>query len=59
MSEIAPKSKAQQTAELDVEGVQKELGPFVVAAEKTRMPMVFTDAKAPENPIIFANDALS
>lgn len=35
-----------------------DLGPFVVAAETTRMPMMFTDAKAPGHPIIFANDAV-
>ncbi|MEO8546895.1 MAG: HWE histidine kinase domain-containing protein, partial [Sphingomicrobium sp.] len=28
-----------------------------VAAEETRMPMVFMDAKEPDNPIIFANDS--
>ncbi|WP_353034659.1 HWE histidine kinase domain-containing protein [Mesorhizobium sp. M1328] len=43
-------------AEAEVEGFRKDLGPFVVAAETTRMAMVFTDAKH-ENPIIFVNDA--
>ena len=57
MSENVEKSGEQQTAEADVEGFKKELGPFVVAAETTRMPMVFTDAKAPGHPIIFANQA--
>lgn len=31
--------------------------PFVVAAEKTRMPMIFTDATDPANPLVFANDS--
>lgn len=31
--------------------------PFVVAAETTRMPMIFTDATHPENRLIFANDS--
>jgi PAS domain S-box-containing protein len=57
MSEIARKSTEQNEAEAEVEHFRKDLGPFVVAAETTRMAMVFTDAKAPHNPIIFANDS--
>lgn len=55
--EIITKSEEQQDAEAEVEAFREELGPFVVAAEETRMPMVFTDAKKADNPIIFANDA--
>ena len=51
------KSADQKAAEAEVEGFREELGPFVVAAEETRMAMVFTDAKEPDNPIIFANDS--
>jgi PAS domain S-box-containing protein len=51
------KSEEQVDAEADVDGFRKDLGPFVVAAERTRMAMVFTDAKEAENPIVFANDA--
>jgi PAS domain S-box-containing protein len=51
------KSGEQKAAEAEVESFRKELGPFVVAAETTRMAMVFTDAKVPYNPIIFANDS--
>jgi PAS domain S-box-containing protein len=51
------KSKEQKAAEADVESFRKDLGPFVVAGETTRMPMVFTDARASDNPIIFANDS--
>jgi PAS domain S-box-containing protein len=40
-----------------VEGFRKDLGPFVVAAETTRMAMVFTDAKEANRPLIFANDS--
>jgi PAS domain S-box-containing protein len=57
MSEIENKSKEQEVAEADVEDHRKELGPFVVAAETTRMAMVFTDARDPYNPIVFANDS--
>jgi two-component system sensor kinase FixL len=55
MVAIAEKSGAQRRAE---EGIQKEregLGPFVAAADATRMPMIFTDARIAANPIIFAN----
>jgi len=57
MPEITHKSEEQKVAEAEVESFRKELGPFVVAAETTRMPMVFTDAREPDHPIIFANDA--
>ena len=57
MSEIAVKSSDQKDAEGAVDVFRRELGPFVVAAEKTRMAMVFTDAHAPGHPIIFANAA--
>ena len=51
------RSTEQEAAEAEVEHFREELGPFVVAAEETRMPMVFTDAKVSDNPIIFANDS--
>src|ERR1700688_1095174 len=57
MSEITKKSDQQKVAEAEVESFRKDLGPFVVAAETTRMAMVFTDATKPDNPIIFTNDS--
>jgi PAS domain S-box-containing protein len=57
MSDKAYKDQEQKAAEADVEHFKDDLGPFVVAADTTRMPMVFTDAKKPDNPIIYANDA--
>ena len=51
------KSVAQQSAEASVANFASDLGPFVVAAETTRMAMAFTDAKAVGDPIIFANEA--
>ncbi|UTH49368.1 PAS domain-containing protein [Loktanella salsilacus] len=57
MPKIVNKSEDQETAEGEVERFQDDLGPFVVAAETTRMAMVFTDACETDNPIIFANDA--
>src|ERR1700685_1321422 len=56
MPKIENKSEEQKVAEAGVESFRKDLGPFVVAAETTRMAMVFTDAKEPNNPIIFTND---
>jgi PAS domain S-box-containing protein len=57
MSDKAPKDQEQKTAEAEIDEFKKELGPFVVAAETTRMPMAFTDSSKADNPIIFANDA--
>ena len=57
MSEITKKSEEQKGAEAEVELFRRNLGPFVVAAEETRMAMVFADATEPQNPIIFANDS--
>lgn len=57
MSELTKKSDEQKGAEAEVEDFRKELGPFVIAAETTRMAMAFTDANVVDNPIIFANDS--
>ena len=57
MPDIIAKSDGQKIAEAEVDDFRRELGPFVVAAETTRMAMVFTDAKESDNPIIFANNA--
>jgi PAS domain S-box-containing protein len=55
MLNMQNKSAEQNVAEAEVESFRKALGPFVVAAESTRMAMVFTDANERDNPIIFAN----
>jgi PAS domain S-box-containing protein len=57
MLEIKSKLEEQVVAEADVEDHRRDLGPFVVAAETTRMAMIFTDAKKYTNPIVFANDS--
>lgn len=57
MPKITHKSEEQKHAEAAVESFQEGRGPFVVSAETTRMAMVFTNAKEPDNPIIFANDS--
>ena len=43
---MAQKSSGQVAAEGVVEALRRDGGPFVVAAEETRMPMVFMNAKA-------------
>ncbi|MCW6512235.1 PAS domain-containing protein [Lichenifustis flavocetrariae] len=57
MSHQPGKSGEQKHAESEIEGFRDDLGPFVVAAETTRMPMVFCDAQAPGKPIVFVNQA--
>jgi len=57
MPENQKKSQTQESGEAEVEGFRRDLGPFVVAAETTRMAMAFTDAREPGHPIVFANDS--
>jgi PAS domain S-box-containing protein len=49
-------SAAQIAGEAAVNVFRDDLGPFVVAAERTRMPMIFTAAK-PGHAVLFVNDA--
>jgi two-component system sensor kinase FixL len=51
-----PRTK-QAVAEERVEHFRRALGPFVVAAETTRMPMIFTDAQVGRHPLVFVNDS--
>ena len=57
MPDMSGKSAEQIAAEDEVNRFKRELGPFVVAAETTRMAMLFTDASRSNNPIIFVNDS--
>ena len=56
----APPSRSppQRRAEAAVDAAEQVSGPFAVAAETTRMPMVFTRVAA-GHPIIFANAAFT
>jgi PAS domain S-box-containing protein len=49
-------SAAQIAGEAAVNVFRHDLGPFVVAAERTRMPMIFTATK-PGHAVLFVNDA--
>jgi hypothetical protein len=51
------RSPEHQLAEAEVARFRGQLGPFVVAAETTRMPMLFTDAITQGHRIVFANDS--
>jgi PAS domain S-box-containing protein len=44
---------------IEDELVGRDLGtdPFVAAVRATRMPMIVTDPRQPDNPVVFANDA--
>lgn len=55
--------KAEQ-ARSDTRRIQSEIrgdaprtDPFVAAVRATRMPMIITDPRQPDNPIVFANDS--
>jgi putative addiction module CopG family antidote len=50
-------SKEQKAAENHITALKGVGGPFVTLAERTRMPVVFSDPRLPGNPIIYANDS--
>ncbi len=51
------KSIGQAAAENRITAVREEGGPFVTAADRTRMPMLFSDPNLPGNPIIYVNES--
>jgi PAS domain S-box-containing protein len=57
MTKDENKSGEQKAAANRVTAMQKAGGPFVAAAERSRMPIVFSDPQIPGNPIIYANDS--
>lgn len=44
-------------ADLRLVGLDDGTDPFVAAVRATRMPMVITDPRKPDNPIVFVNDS--
>ncbi len=58
MDTETPDPARQRIAEDKIDSFRRALGPFVTAAETTRMPMAFTNAKVAGDPMIFANDSL-
>jgi PAS domain S-box-containing protein len=57
MPNSAVKSRGQKAAEDQIADVRDAGGPFVTAADQTRMPMIFSDPHLPGNPIIYANQS--
>jgi len=53
----APGVKHWQASYISREGLQDRGNVFFAAVEMTRMPMVVTDPRQPDNPIVFANGA--
>lgn len=42
---------------LEIAGTDRGTDPFVAAVRATRMPMLITDPRLPDNPVVFVNDA--
>jgi len=57
MPNSAVKSRGQKAAENHIASVRDAGGPFVTAADHTRMPMIFSDPHLPGNPIVYANQS--
>ncbi len=55
---MAGKSKSQKRAEAEIRLFQEGRGPFVLACETSRLPIVFTDAGDRENCIVYANESM-
>ncbi|KAK0358975.1 hypothetical protein LTR94_033141, partial [Friedmanniomyces endolithicus] len=41
----------------ELSGLDPFTDPFVAAVHSTRMPMIITDPRLPDNPVVFANGA--
>jgi PAS domain S-box-containing protein len=54
-----PSELAAEEARIGAEllGLDKSTDPFVSAVRATRMPMIATNPRLPDNPVVFANDA--
>ncbi len=57
MMKSPAKSIGQKAAENHITAVREAGGPFVTAADRTRMPMLFSDPNLPGNPIIYTNES--
>lgn len=56
---VTPEQLARDRArvEAEISGADGGIDPFVAAVHATRMPMVITDPRQDDNPIIFVNDS--
>jgi PAS domain-containing protein len=47
----------QARIQSEIAGTDGGNDPFIAAVRATRMPMIITDARRPDNPIAFVNDS--
>ncbi|MCU6455308.1 PAS domain-containing protein [Sphingomonas sp. A2-49] len=47
----------EQRIALEIAGPGRHTDPFVAAVHATRMPMIITNPRLPDNPVVFANDS--
>ncbi|SES10529.1 PAS domain S-box-containing protein [Sphingobium sp. YR768] len=46
-----------QRIAIELSGMDRHTDPFVAAVHATRMPMIITNPRLPDNPVVFANDS--
>ncbi|UAJ09933.1 PAS domain-containing protein [Polymorphobacter megasporae] len=47
----------EQRISTEIAGIDRHTDPFVAAVHATRMPMIITNPRLPDNPVVFANDS--
>ena len=47
----------EQRISTEIAGVDRHTDPFVAAVHATRMPMIITNPRLPDNPVVFCNDS--
>ena len=60
MAEKLPSEQRQrdeQRISTEIAGIDRHTDPFVAAVHATRMPMIITNPRLPDNPVVFANDS--
>ena len=60
MLEKIPSEQCQrdeQRISTEIAGIDRHTDPFVAAVHATRMPMIITNPRLPDNPVVFANDS--
>ncbi|WP_245739279.1 PAS domain-containing protein [Sphingomonas rubra] len=56
--EPSPESRRdEQRIATELVGLERHTDPFVAAVHATRMPMIITNPRLPDNPVVFANDS--
>ncbi len=56
VSQLQPMTDAERIA-AELIGMDVGTDPFVAAVRATRMPMIITNPRLPDNPVVFANDS--